>query len=42
MSVVSRPLDRLRLYGTHLLLYVVERVGRVDGKANQDNVGVGV
>lgn len=27
---------------THLLLYVVERVGRVDGKADQDNVGVGV
>lgn len=27
---------------TYLLLYVVERVGRVDGKANQDNVGVGV
>jgi hypothetical protein len=27
---------------TYLLLYVVERVGRVDGKANEDNVGVGV
>ena len=27
---------------TDLLLYIVERVGRVDGKANQDNVGVGV
>lgn len=27
---------------THLLLYVVERIGRVDGKADQDNVGVGV
>ena len=27
---------------THLLLYVVERIGRVDGKADEDNVGVGV
>ena len=27
---------------TDLLLYIVERVGRVDGKANKDNVGVGV
>ena len=27
---------------THLLLDVVEGVGRVDGKADQDDVGVGV
>jgi hypothetical protein len=27
---------------TYLLLYVVERVGRVDGKADEDYVGVGV
>jgi hypothetical protein len=27
---------------SYLLLYVVERVGRVDGEANQDNVRVGV
>jgi len=27
---------------TYLLLYVVERIGRVDGKADEDNVGVGV
>jgi hypothetical protein len=33
---------RLGARETYLLLYVVERVGRVDGKADQDNVGVGV
>jgi hypothetical protein len=27
---------------SYLLLYVVKRVGRVDGEANQDNVRVGV
>ena len=26
----------------YLLLYVVERIGRVDGKADEDNVRVGV
>jgi hypothetical protein len=31
-----------RARDSYLLLDVVERVGRVDGKANQDNVRVGV
>lgn len=35
---VGRGIER----AAYLLLNVVERVGRVDGKANEDNVGVGV
>jgi hypothetical protein len=31
-----------RARDSYLLLNVVERIGRVDGKANQDNVRIGV
>ena len=42
VALLASGLCRFRPRETYLLLYVVERVGRVDGKANQDNVGVGV
>jgi hypothetical protein len=32
----------LSIYNAYLLLNVVERVGRVDGEADEDNVRVGV
>jgi hypothetical protein len=31
-----------KFQGTNLLLDVVERIGRVDGETDQDNVGIGV
>jgi hypothetical protein len=41
-ALLAAAAHRAALWETHLLLYVVERIGRVDGKADQDNVGVGV
>jgi hypothetical protein len=41
-GTVSEPLGQALARGSYLLLHVVERVGRVDSEANQDNMRIGV